>query len=203
MKRKRISIITGLCLTILTLGACSSQSQSNKTETTTSTTQLQTAKHQDVRFNVDKIKVGSKDENFKGGSSLAELKSLFGEPAKQFDTPAGDVTLKGYTWTFDNVSVTAQLLEDSTIVRTINNFQFVRDAKITQKQYNKLENGISFTQVKDILGVPDTLSEAISSDKAELQASWTSGIKSSTSNPNITLTFENGQLTSKTQVGLN
>ncbi|HEN4396809.1 TPA: DUF3862 domain-containing protein, partial [Streptococcus agalactiae] len=55
---------------------------------------------------------------------------------------------------------------------------------------------------KELLGEPDDISQAVSSDKEELQAAWISGIQSSDSDPGINLTFENDKLTNKQQHGL-
>ncbi|HEQ8155774.1 TPA: DUF3862 domain-containing protein, partial [Streptococcus pyogenes] len=49
---------------------------------------------------------------------------------------------------------------------------------------------------------PDNYSQASSSDHQTLQAIWVSGLKTDTSGANISLVFENNQLTEMSQVGL-
>ncbi|HGD0903711.1 TPA: DUF3862 domain-containing protein [Streptococcus agalactiae] len=202
---KKITVGTIVCLSFLGLTACSS---SNTQQTSTSKSNVSQHKnikadHEELRLKFNKVKLGVKANNFKGGTSLAELKQLFGgEPNEKFDTPAGNVTLKGYRWNVDDISITIQLLNDSSIVRSISNFKFIRDANITTKDYNSLKNGMSYNKVKELLGEPDDIYQAVSSDKEELQAAWISGIQSSDSDPGINLTFENDKLTNKQQHGL-
>ncbi|HEQ0357022.1 TPA: DUF3862 domain-containing protein [Streptococcus pyogenes] len=61
---------------------------------------------------------------------------------------------------------------------------------------------MSYEDVKKILTEPDNYSQASSSDHQTLQAIWVSGLKTDTSGANISLVFENNQLTEMSQVGL-
>ncbi|MFS6294969.1 DUF3862 domain-containing protein [Streptococcus agalactiae] len=71
-----------------------------------------------------------------------------------------------------------------------------------RKGFYSLFKTLQQNQVKELLGEPDDISQAVSSDKEELQAAWISGIQSSDSDPGINLTFENDKLTNKQQHGL-
>ena len=94
------------------------------------------------------------------------------------------------------------LYQNSSIVKTISNFAFIRDLNLSQKDYQKLQKEMSYDQVKQILTEPDNYSQASSSDKQILQATWISGLKTETNGANISLVFENNQLIEMSQVGL-
>ncbi len=190
-----------LLIMLLALSACQKESSSAPKESE-ATTSLRETKNLDFRLAFNKIKITQNQTDFSGGSSLAELKSLFGEPQKTEQKPAGDVTLDVYTWTKDDSTVVVQLFKDSAIARSISQFSFNREAKIGLKDFNQLKEGISYTKAKELLGEPDLLSQAISSDRYDTQAVWTSGLKSQSTSPTIELKFENDKLTSKQQKGL-
>ncbi|BAN93608.1 hypothetical protein HMPREF9964_0585 [Streptococcus dysgalactiae subsp. equisimilis SK1249] len=61
---------------------------------------------------------------------------------------------------------------------------------------------MSYEAVKQILTEPDNYSQASSSDNQSLQAIWISGLKTETNGANISLVFENNQLTEMSQTGL-
>lgn len=199
--------ITLLLLSVLcfSLGACSikESNASKKGEKTALTAKKnEPASHQDKRLAFEKIKVATAQEQFKGGTSIEELKELFGEPSSFEQKPAGNVTLDHYTWTFDRVSIEVNLFENSTIVKSITNFAFNRDLNISLKDYNKIKKGMSYNEVTKILTEPDDYSHASSSDKSQLQAIWVSGLKTKTRGSHISLLFENDQLIEMSQTGL-
>lgn len=184
----------------LGLAACS---QSKPTDETASSVQSQqiVAKHSDIRLKFNAIKMAKADQEFKGGSSLAQVKELFGEPAKHEQVPAGDVTLDVYNWQFDQVDLTVQFYQDNVVVRSISNFYFIRDPKIGLKDFDGLADKLTYQQAVEKLGEPDVLSQAVSSDKEELQAIWVSGLKTD-QEARIQLLFENNALKTKNQFGL-
>lgn len=197
---KQILKLSTLFLCAMTLIACSKQEQTPETTSSVPSQQI-VAKHSDVRLKFNEIVLAKADQEFKGGTNLAKLKELFGEPASHEQTPAGDVTLDVYHWKFEHVDVIVQLYQDSAIVRSISNFYFIRDPKIDVKTFEKLTDGMTYRQAVDLLGEPDVLSQAVSSDKEELQALWVSGLKTE-DQAQIQLLFENNALKTKKQSGL-
>lgn len=188
---------------ILSLGltACGQTKTSTDASSAVQSQQI-VAKHSDIRLKFNKIVLAKADQEFKGGTNLATLKELFGEPAVHEKVPAGDVTLDVYNWKFDQVDLNVQLYEDNAVVRTISNFYFIRDPKIGLKEFEALTEGMTYTQVVDQLGEPDVLSQAVSSDKEDLQAIWVSGLKTD-NQAQIQLLFENNSLKTLNQTGLN
>ena len=61
--------------------------------------------------------------------NLDSLKAGFGEPSSTSQEQAGDAKLDVYNWQYDNVVVTAKLFNNSTVVKSISNFSYVRDPK--------------------------------------------------------------------------
>ncbi len=197
-----ILLIPTICLAV---AACSNKSDKEKSKddkTVLENKKNQVAPQQDKRLAFDKIKVASAKDQFKGGSTLEELKVLYGEPTKHEQKPAGNVKLDIYSWTFDRVEITINMFQNSTIVKSITNFAFTRDLKISLKDYNKLENGMTYNQVTKILTEPDDYTMASSSERDQIQAIWISGLKTNNRSANITLIFENDKLVSMSQKSL-
>ncbi|MGT2932787.1 DUF3862 domain-containing protein [Streptococcus catagoni] len=204
--KKCIQLITiaSLCLLITACAGKTDKKTKSKNldDSSLSLHKTAEAEHQDKRFAFEKIKVAKVEQEFKGGTSLEELKELFGQPTSHEQKPAGNVKLDNYTWHFDHVVIKANLFENSTIVKSISNFAFSRKMKISLKDYNKLEKGMSYNQVVKILTEPDDYTEASSSDNVQLQAIWISGIKTRVQGANINLIFKNDKLVELSQKGL-
>lgn len=132
-----------------TLAACGKSS--SKTETKGSldneASKILTVKHGNVRQNFDKITMANASQEFSGGSNLDSLKGWFGEPSSTSQEQAGDAKLDVYNWQYDNVVVTAKLFNNSTVVKSISNFSYVRDPKITLKMYENLKMELAMTML--------------------------------------------------------
>lgn len=207
MITKRLLPITLLGLTLLTLSACSSKGQETKTPAKKEITTLQSEtghlQNPNIRLKFNEIKTGSAENGFKGGSTLEELKALYGEPSSHTTKPAGDVTLDVYSWDIEEAKVNAQLYENSTIARAISNFSFDRKQTITKKIFDdKIHKDMTFTQATEALGQPDVMSEAVSSDGEIIQALWSSNLKGKNQVRQIELIFTNQKLTDMKQTGL-
>ncbi|MGT2887255.1 DUF3862 domain-containing protein [Streptococcus didelphis] len=207
MLAKKLLPVFLLSLSCLSLGACKTKENHPKKADSDNKPALNFQKkeetaHLDKRTSFEKIKVANAQGDFKGGSSLEDLKALYGEPSEHQEKPAGNVTLNAYTWVFDRVRIQANLFENSTIVKSISNFAYDRDYIISLKKYNQIKKGMSYSQVTSILTEPDDYTQASSSDKEQLQAIWISGLKATDKGANITLLFENNQLVEKSQKGL-
>lgn len=175
---KKLLSLTVLGLSLFTLAACGKSS--SKTETKGSldneASKILTVKHGNVRQNFDKITMANASQEFSGGSNLDSLKGWFGEPSSTSQEQAGDAKLDVYNWQYDNVVVTAKLFNNSTVVKSISNFSYVRDPKITLKMYENLKNGTSYDDAVKTLGTPDVYSIAVSSDATMTQALWSSNL---------------------------
>ncbi|MGQ9413308.1 DUF3862 domain-containing protein [Streptococcus pluranimalium] len=207
MKSKKLLLITTITLALISLSACSSNKntkpQANKEALNTLQSKTEPQQDPQVRLKFNDIKTATAADDFKGGTPLEQLKALYGEPKSHETKPAGDVTLDVYTWDVDGVIISAQLFEDSTIARAISNFAFDRKQTVTKKIYDeKLPNDLTFTEVTEIIGQPDVMSQAVSSDGEQLQALWSSNLKGKDNTRQIELIFKNGKLSEKSQKGL-
>lgn len=196
MSIKKKLLLTTLILTFFTLSACSTKNKVTEIKSDT-TAQTFKTKNENIRLQFNDIKVSDVSNEFQGGSSLENIKSLYGDPKTSEDIPAGDVTVNSYTWEIDGITINAELFNDSTIGKSISNFNFIRKNTITKKKYESLSNGMSYQKVISILGEPDDFSQASSSDSSEIKALWGTGIKSKNRNSTIRLTFTNGNLVEK------
>lgn len=207
MKSKKLLLITTITLALISLSACSSNKntkpQANKEALNTLQSKTEPQQDPQVRLKFNDIKTATAADDFKGGTPLEQIKALYGEPKSHTTKPAGDVTLDVYTWDVDGVIISAQLFEDSTIARAISNFAFDRKQTVTKKIYDeKLPNDLTFTEVTEIIGQPDVMSQAVSSDGEQLQALWSSNLKGKDNTRQIELIFKNGKLNEKSQKGL-
>lgn len=210
---KKILLTLSLTLATLTLVACGQKDKQVTKAPDPSQMkkdiilQETTVPHQDIRLKFNDIKLATAQEDFKGGTNLEQLKSTFGEPAKHEQVPAGDVTLDFYSWKFDQVELNVHLFEDNAIVRTISNFRFEREQTITKSTIESLKKtqgdnkGDTFKSISEKLGQPDVMSQAISSEKEEIEAIWTSGLKTDTG-ATLRLYFENNHLVNVEQTGV-
>ncbi|MGV3006410.1 DUF3862 domain-containing protein [Streptococcus pluranimalium] len=209
MNFKKLLPITTITFTLalISLSACSSNKntkpQANKEALNTLQAKTEPQQNPQVRLKFNDIKTATAANDFKGGTPLEQIKALYGEPKSHETKPAGDVTLDVYTWDVDGVIISAQLFEDSTIARAISNFAFDRKQTVTKKIYDeKLPNDLTFTEVTEIIGQPDVMSQAVSSDGEQLQALWSSNLKGNDNTRQIELIFKNGKLSEKSQRGL-
>lgn len=199
MIMKKLLKLSVALLLSTSLAACAPKTTSD-TKSSVEPQQI-VAKHSDVRLKFNQIQLAKADKEFKGGSNLAKLKELYGEPVKHEEVPAGDVTLDAYKWQFDQVEVNVQFYEDNAITRAISYFSFIKEPSLGLKEVEQLQKDMTYTQVLDLLGEPDALSQAVSSDKEELQAIWTSGLKTD-NQAQIQLLFENNKLKTINHNGL-
>ncbi|MGT2742185.1 DUF3862 domain-containing protein [Streptococcus plurextorum] len=192
------------------LTACKPTEKKEATKTQLDTSIIKqdtTPAHQDIRLKFNDIKVANAAENFVGGTNLATLKEMFGEPAEHQSVPAGEVTLEQYIWKFDQVSVSIHLFQDSTIVRSISNFRFNREEIVSKSDVDALkitngeQTGDTFKAISDKFGQPDVMSQANSSDIEEIRAIWSSGLKTE-KGATLILTFKNNHLTNVEQTGI-
>lgn len=71
-----------LCFSMVACGKNSENKTSSKDKPSLIAKSQETAPHQDKRLAFEKIHIASADQEFKGGSSIEDLTSLFGNPSK-------------------------------------------------------------------------------------------------------------------------
>lgn len=203
MTFKKIALVAATSLVALSLTACgastSSQSSSSSKSATTSASSKSTNKVNESNFN--KIKIGS------NGSTIKQVQALFGKKASQTsEVQVSGTTAKNYTWsgleggnTVSGISVA--FANGKAVQKTITGKKVVRSKKISQADFEKVQTGMSKSQVKKLLGEPDTFSYAVINGQSIDVFSYTTGVKGDVG-ANAMFTFNNDSMTTKSQSGL-
>ncbi len=203
MTFKKIALVAATSLAALSLTACgastSSQSSSSSKSAATSSSNKSTNKVNESNFN--KIKIGS------NGSTIKQVQALFGKKASQTsEVQVSGTTAKNYTWsgleggnTVSGISVA--FANGKAVQKTITGKKVVRSKKISQADFEKVQTGMSESQVKKLLGEPDTFSYAVINGQSIDVFSYTTGVKGDVG-ANAMFTFNNDAVTAKSQSGL-
>lgn len=204
MTFKKIALVAATGLAALSLTACSasnsSQSSSSSKSTAASSSSSKPAnKVNESNFN--KIKIGS------NGSTIKQVQALFGKKASQTsEVQVSGTTAKNYTWsgleggnTVSGISVA--FANGKAVQKTITGKKVTRSKKISQADFEKVQTGMSKSQVKKMLGEPDTFSYAVISGQSIDVFSYTTGVKGDVG-ANAMFTFNNDAVTAKSQSGL-
>lgn len=203
MEFKKVSLVVATSLAALSLTACgastSSQSSSSSKSTATSSSSKSTNKVNESNFN--KIKIGS------NGSTIKQVQALFGKKASQTsEVQVSGTTAKNYTWsgleggnTVSGISVA--FVNGKAVQKTITGKKVTRSKKISQADFEKVQTGMSKSQVKKLIGEPDTFSYAVINGQSIDVFSYTTGVKGDVG-ANAMFTFNNDAVTTKSQSGL-
>lgn len=204
MTFKKIALVAATSLAALSLTACStstsSQSSSSSKSTAASSSSSKSAnKINESNFN--KIKIGD------NGSTIKQVQALFGKKASQTsEVQVSGTTAKNYTWsgleggnTVSGISVA--FANRKAVQKTITGKKVTRPKKISQADFEKVQTGMSESQVKKLLGEPDTFSYAVIGGQSIDVFSYTTGVKGDVG-ANAMFTFNNDAVTTKSQFGL-
>lgn len=204
MTFKKIALVAATGLAALSLTACSasnsSQSSSSSKSTASSSSSSKPANNVN-ESNFNKIKIGS------NGSTIKQVQALFGKKASQTsEVQVSGTTAKNYTWsgleggnTVSGISVA--FANGKAVQKTITGKKVTRSKKISQADFEKVQTGMSKSQVKKMLGEPDTFSYAVISGQSIDVFSYTTGVKGDVG-ANAMFTFNNDAVTTKSQSGL-
>ncbi|MCD5449093.1 MAG: DUF3862 domain-containing protein [Lactobacillus delbrueckii] len=200
---KKVALVAATSLVALSMTACgastSSQSSSSSKSTATSSSSKSTNKVNESNFN--KIKIGN------NGSTIKEVQALFGKKASQTsEVQVSGTTAKNYTWsgleggnTVSGISVA--FVNGKAVQKTITGKKVTRSKKISQADFEKVQTGMSKSQVKKLIGEPDTFSYAVINGQSIDVFSYTTGVKGDVG-ANAMFTFNNDAVTTKSQSGL-
>ena len=157
-------------------------SRSSNAETSHKKDDRTISKNAELRKKFDAIVVGDLMSNGDGGTSLTDVEKSLGKPVSTSTTNLQNVKVK----------------DDKTVSKDITGFKFTRSPKLDLKAFDSIADGANYDDVVKQYGEPDNLNEMKISGETTLNATWVTGTKGGTA----TLTFENGGMTSKTQVDL-
>lgn len=135
--------------------------------------------------------------NIKMGQSYDEVVALLGEGKELSSSSVGDIKTTMYIWNGSGMGNLNVTIQGGVVVIKAQAFLQDNDAKITMDLYNKIENGMTYDQVKAILGEGELTSETKIMDSVAKMYSY---INKDGSNANFT--FSNGSMEMKAQFNL-
>ncbi|MCH5138205.1 DUF3862 domain-containing protein, partial [Clostridiaceae bacterium UIB06] len=133
----------------------------------------------------------------KMGMTYEQTKGILGEGKEQSSSDTNGIKTIMYTWTgsgASNMNITFQ--NDKAINKTQLGLG-KNKSDLTMDKYNKVQNGMSYDEIKAILGEGEltSLSEIMGSDSS-IYTWMGSGVS------NMNVTFQEGKSISKSQLGL-
>lgn len=222
MKKKTLTTLAVLGLTLLVTTACSNDNvkqkqssnkiskvaKSNNESTTNQTTAASISPEETqkaIRTAFDNITVGDLMNSGQGGTSKDDVLKTYGNPASTSTMAVNGMNVEQVTWSgsgdASGITISIQFVNNSVTNKMISGYQFTREAKIGLTKFNELANGAFYTDVVKSFGEPDTYSESLTNSQKMVTAGWTSGIKGSIG-ANFNAQFTNDQLTTKSQAGM-
>lgn len=191
-KRWWFWLLVIIILIVIGVNASSGSSGSKSTSSGNSNTSGSSSKKADSKkYSMDKFMKVSM------GMSYAQVKGILGEGTE--DSSSGDGAEKtiSYSWQNDDGSNISVMLQGDKVTNKAQAMLQSMDAKVTMDKYNKINNGMTYDQVKAILGEGQLTSQTdLLGSKSEIYE-W---INSDGANMNVT--FEDGKVTSKAQLEL-
>lgn len=201
-----------LIVLIIVIGALGSGGSKNKKSDTTKETTASADKQETKDTSTDTAKEDTKKEeskkqdtkityenfiNIKMGQSYDEVKALLGEGKEVTSSEVAGIKTVMYEWKgsgMGNMNITFQ---GDKLTMKAQAFLQDHDAKITMDLYNKIENGMTYEQVKAIIGEGELTSETKIMDSGAKMYSY---INKGGSNANFT--FSNDSMSAKAQFNL-
>lgn len=170
---------------------------SNKKETNT-----------ELKDNFNKIALGDILNNGDGGSSLEEVKGIFGEPDSTSETNLEGQTAKMMTWGSPKggdimSSVVVSFSNDKAVSKAVTGLKVEKHDKVTLEQFNAVTTDGNFSedQAKQEFGEPDGVSDTIINGQKQSMLTWTKYVNGDIG-ANFNITFDNGSATSKSNTSM-
>lgn len=169
----------------------SETSSSASNETSSNETETSTKKEEDTKINYDNFL------NIQMGMTYDQVKEVIGEGEEVSSSEIEGIKTVMYSWQgkgLDNISVTIQ---NDAVTNKAQTGLMDMDAGITMDKYNQIQNGMTYDQVKEILGEGQILSETKIMDMTSIVYEY---INKDGSNANFT--FDANGMSMKAQFNL-
>ncbi|WP_346877022.1 DUF3862 domain-containing protein [Clostridium sp. UBA5712] len=188
--RKILSMITGGLL-ILGLVGCSSKTVETQNDTAINSPAVTEEKKTDTKVTYEnflKINMGAKYD---------EVKNILGDGKEESSSEVAGIKTNLYSWNGSGISnLTITMQNDEVTAKAQAGLESM-DAKITLDKYNQVKEGMTYDEVKGILGEGQILSQTKIMDMEAIIYAW---INKDGSNANFT--FSDGKLEMKAQFNL-
>ena len=198
MRHKIITVV----LVLIIIGCIGSalRGGDKKTTTTTNTAKQDsknTAKSTDKPKIVEKKYSYEKFLKIEMGMTYDQVKAILGDGTEESSTGDGDAKTVTYRWQNSDGSNLSITLQGGKVINKTQAFLQSMDAKVTMDKYNQVKNGMSYDQVKGILGDGQLTSLSIILDSKTEIYEWINA-----GGANMNVTFNNGVVESKAQMEL-
>lgn len=161
-----------------------------------------------LKDNFDKIVIGDILSNGEGGTSLEEVKGVFGEPDSTSETNIEGQTAKMMTWGSPEggdimSSVVVSFSNDKAVSKAVTGLKVAKHDKATLEQFNAVATDGSYTedQAKSEFGDPDGISDSLINGAKQSMLTWSKNVDGD-AGANFNITFDNGVATSKANMGM-
>ena len=131
------------------------------------------------------------------GMTYDQVKAILGDGTEESSTGDGADKTVSYTWKNDDGGNISVMIQGTKVTNKAQAGLQSMDAKVTMEKYNKIKSGMTYDQVKEILGEGQLISETELMGTKDQMYEW---INSDGANMNIT--FQNGKVDTKTQFEL-
>lgn len=199
MKHKIISVI-GIIIILCIVGKAlagngSNTSSDTKKEASTAVSSKSTKTESKPKD--DKKYSYSKFMQITMGMTYEQVKGILGEGTEQSSTGDGDTKTITYAWkNYDGTNISVEI-QGGKVVNKAQAMLQSMDANVTMEKYNKINNGMTYDQVKAVLGEGQLVSQTdLLGTKGEIYEWINAG------GPNMNVTFQDGKVQAKTQMEL-
>lgn len=191
-------ILTGIVVIIVIIiaavnagGNSDSKPSTSTSSSNTNSSTKNTPKVDNKKYSLDKF------TQVQMGMTYDQVKGILGDGKEESSTGDGEFKTISYIWKNSDGSNISVMLQGGKVTTKAQAFLQSMNAKATMDKYNKINNGMTYDQVKGILGEGQLMSQTeLLGTKSEIYT-W---INSNGSNMNVT--FQGGNVESKAQFEL-
>lgn len=178
------------------------------TESKKSTEESKEIKNSALKENYDKVTIGDILSGGEGGSSLEEVKAIFGEPNSTSETNIEGQSAKMMTWSGLKggsvlSSVVISFSNDKAVSKAVSGLKVAKHDKATLEQFNAVTTDGTYTeeQAQQTFGDPDGISETLVNGQKQAMLSWTNNVNGDIG-ANFNITFDDGKANNKAQMNM-
>ena len=139
-------------------------------------------------------------ENFlkiKMGASLADVESILGKGTEESSSDDSGIKTVMYSWNGPGISNMEVTIQNNAVTDKAQSGLAPNNAKVSLDKYNQVKEGMTYDQVKGILGEGQVTSQANIMDAESITYSWINNNGS-----NMDCIFLGGKMSTKAQAGL-
>lgn len=171
-------------------------------------TSASTAEQTSLKDNFDKVVIGDIFNGGEGGSSLEEVKAVFGEPDSTSETNIEGQTAKMMTWGGLKggdimSSIVVSFSNDKAVSKAVTGLKVDKHDKATLEQFNAVATDGTFSedQARQQFGEPDGISDSLVNGQKQSLLTWSKNVAGD-AGANFNITFDGGTATSKAQLNM-